>query len=533
MAGVFSHTSLFSQPSGTPIKLVVYGDEFYARRETEDGYTAVFDATLGLFCYAIVINGSFISCGIPVTEPAPSEIRRHLHESPAIVKRSRAQRKTVFSVPLSETTIMPHGNMLTFGPQNGLLEGRRISEGVVRGLTVLVEFDDVRATVEKSEYEDLLNGDNYTGHGNISSVRQYYLRVSSGFLDYSNDVVGPIRLSKRRSQYINTLLVEEALEKVSQLGIDWSRYDCRGEGIVDAINFVYAGDTQFIGNLWPHNSYKNVRVGNLRTYYYMLTSMGASPDELRIGTFCHENGHMLCRFPDMYDYGTNDAGEGDLTPSAGIGDYCLMGSGNYNDDFGKAPSPVCAYLRHLVGWCPTVISLNQAGKFTAKQGAYDTVHIFRTSKPTEYFLIENRFKTDLDRGLSSSGLAIYHCDTSGSNEYQQNSADKHYQCALLQADGKNDLERNINSGDDKDLFGKVNGMAINSKSNPSSRMWDKSESGLTVSNITAPDKAITFETGQGNPSSIHLTPFHVLAEVPENLIPQTLARRNRVQATLK
>ena len=54
--------------------------------------------------------------------------------------------------------------------------------------------------------------------------------------------------------------------------------------------------------------------------------MGRSADDLSIGTFCHENGHLLCRFPDMYDYGERD---GDTVESAGIGGYCLMGSGNH------------------------------------------------------------------------------------------------------------------------------------------------------------------------------------------------------------
>ena len=59
----------------------------------------------------------------------------------------------------------------------------------------------------------------------------------------------------------------------------------------------------------------------------------------------------------------------------------------------------------------------------------------------------------LDRGLPASGLAVYHCDILGSNELQQGTAAKHYQCALLQADGRRDLELNANRGDGDDLFG--------------------------------------------------------------------------------
>lgn len=86
----------------------------------------------------------------------------------------------------------------------------------------------------------------------------------------------------------------------------------------------------------------------------------------------------------MYDYGERD---GDSVKSAGIGSYCLMGSGNHNDN-GRSPSPVCAYLRDLAGWCDNEIELNVAKKHKAKQGDYNTVMRFRTSKPSEYFLIE-------------------------------------------------------------------------------------------------------------------------------------------------
>ncbi len=65
----------------------------------------------------------------------------------------------------------------------------------------------------------------------------------------------------------------------------------------------------------------------------------------------------------------------------------------------------------------------------------------------EYFIIENRCQQGIDAYCPACGLAIYHCDTKGSNEYQDGSPGKHYQCALIQADGKNHLEKNQNMGD--------------------------------------------------------------------------------------
>src|SRR4029453_2913796 len=209
-----------------------------------------------------------------------------------------------------------------------------------------------------------------------------------------------------------------------------------------------------------------------------LTSMGRTSHELSIGTFCHENGHLLCRFPDMYDYGERD---GDNVESAGIGAYCLMGSGNHLN-FGRTPSPVCGYLRDLAAWCDTVISLNEPGEREreAKHGDYSTLIKMPTDKPNEYFVVENRSKLGLDGSLPSSGLAVYHCDRLGSNELQEGSPTRHYQCALLQADGHLDLEHDVNQGDGSDLFGATAGVAVSNVTQPSSRRWDGADSGLII-----------------------------------------------------
>jgi hypothetical protein len=281
-------------------------------------------------------------------------------------------------------------------------------------------------------------------------------------------------------------------------GVDLSRYDSRGEGILDALNILYAGQTQYDGELWPHNFVIDLRYGNISTNLYLLTSAGRTASDLSIGTFCHENGHLLCRFPDMYDYGAVNR-EGDGVKSAGIGSYCLMGSGNHLN-FGRTPSPVCAYLRDLVGWCDREIVLNGAAQVEAVNGDYNTVLRYNSGAPNEYFIVENRSKLGLDQHLPSRGLAIYHCDILGSNEFQQGTGQRHYQCALLQADGNTDLEHNINQGDGADLFGNLNGVALSNATTPSTRLWDGSDSGLVLSDIAVPDSRVNFRVGAVAPA---------------------------------
>ncbi|MCX6677878.1 MAG: proprotein convertase P-domain-containing protein [Methanothrix sp.] len=147
-------------------------------------------------------------------------------------------------------------------------------------------------------------------------------------------------------------------------------------------------------------------------------------------------------------------------------------------------------------WCDRTVRLNQPGQYQADHGDYGTAMIFETGKINEYFLVENRSGIDLDASIPAGGLAVYHCDTLGSNEWQGGSASQHYQCGLLQADGSLDLETNRSMGDEKDLFGRMEGIALSHDTRPASVLWDGSDSGLVISNITEPGRVITFVIGQ-------------------------------------
>ncbi|MEI8004283.1 MAG: M6 family metalloprotease domain-containing protein, partial [Methanothrix sp.] len=409
MSSIFGEFLTFSQEKGPEVKLRVYGDEFYSRYENMDGYTVVYDWNHGLYCYASLISGEFVSSEVDSSQSPPTGVRRHFKESGVVRNRKFDARYAKISPPSS--AVKPNLNFRTFGAENGLLEGRRMSEGEIRGVAVLVEFKDVKSTVTAKDVDALLNGRDYHENGNFCSVREYFRLMSSGKLDYTNEVVGPVTLSRNRQYYAENLLVREALDLAVKAGLTLEKFDSQGVGVVDAMSFLYAGQTQYSGELWPHNYSIDLQYKNMLTKLYMLSSMGRSKEDLSIGTFCHESGHMLCRWPDLYDYGNRD---GDFEKSAGLGYYCLMSAGNHNDN-GRTPAPVCAFLRNLVGWCDKTVRLNQPGRYQADHGDYAAVMIYETGKINEYFLVENRSRIDLDASLPASGLAVYHCDTLGSN----------------------------------------------------------------------------------------------------------------------
>lgn len=489
MSAIFGEMLSFEQERGEDIRLKVYGDEFYARYFTSNGYPVVYDSACGLFCYAMYKGDEMISSGVDISQSPPLVVQNNLKESVGNSKYIYQRESALIgSHKINENSTI----RCTLGSESGLLEGRRVCNGEVLGLTVLVEFANVSSKVSLEHVDAMLNHESYNAFGNSCSVRRYFQLVSNNKLNYCNRVVGPVRLSRKRNYYRKHLLVEEAMDiVVNDLKVDLLQFDSRKEGIIDAINFLYAGRTQYHGNLWPHISYMPLNYGGVRMDSYMIGSYGRRESDLSIGTFCHETGHLLCRFPDLYDYGFRD---GDFVSSQGLGYYCIMGSGNHLAH-GKKPSPVCGYLRDLAGWTENQILLNTGGHFEAFHGEYGTLLKYQTSRINEYFIVENRSRLGLDSKLPSSGLAVYHCDTLGSNEWQGGAVGKHFQCSLLQADGRSDLEKNRNAGDNGDLFGEGENVVLSDSTNPSSLRWDNTDSGLIISKVSAPGEVIKFSCG--------------------------------------
>jgi hypothetical protein len=82
MTGIFGDTISFKQENGPEVSLVVHGDESYARYETPEGYTVVYDPDLGLYTYALTgDDGTFVSTKTPISEEPPANLPLHLQES--------------------------------------------------------------------------------------------------------------------------------------------------------------------------------------------------------------------------------------------------------------------------------------------------------------------------------------------------------------------------------------------------------------------------------------------------------------------
>lgn len=490
----------FSNPDGSTVEVRGWGNQYYAVFETLDGYTVVEDPETGYFTYARLSGGTgrLESTGVRAGQADPESLGlpQHLRPRQAAAKEQAAEVRGAENVQSrwevrraqkkgGPAPSLPNA-AADFGPSPAAaVTGRKV------GLCILVEFPDVPATIARHDVDRFCNEQGYTGFGNNGSVRDYFHEVSGGKVTYTNVVTAYYKAAHKRSYYTNESipqpvrarkLVREALDELVAGGFNFSRLSVDSDGYVYALNIFYAGDVvnNWAKGLWPHHWHlrRPYKVGERRKFFdYQITNLGS---ELSLGTFCHENGHMLCDFPDLYDYGDE---------SWGAGAFSLMA---YGDVDKKNPVHVDAYLKAEAGWASRLTSITPGTTATVHSGQND-FHVF-TKSATEYFIIENRQQSGRDAELPDSGLAIWHVDENGSNSNEQMTRQSHYECSLEQADGQFDLERNKNPGDAGDLFGDPGRTRFADDTTPDSRWWNGRVSGLNITSVSAPGITMTFKT---------------------------------------
>ncbi len=474
------------QPDGSIIQARVWGDEFYRVVESMDGYTLVRDPASRQACYAeLSADGSeLVSTGVRAGELLPEDIQiePHVRIRNEAVRARLAAAQDRFAARQS-------------GPRSGLQGAPATppSTGQVRGICLLVDFSDEPQQIPPADVNDYCNKKGYNASGNNGSVRDYFYDVSDGHLTYTN-YVPPVyyRARNPKSYYDDPQaqegtrargLVLEALVWLEAQGFDFSRYDSNGDGIIDAINCFYAGRRTGDGGLWPHSWTVTFAADGVSSYRYQISDMGTN---LQLATFCHENGHLVCDWPDLYDRDWN----GSSYDSAGIGDYCLM---CYGSRFKWNPSEPCAYLKDIAGWATvTTLATPQTG-LTAEAGKNSFFKFQHPKLSNEFYIVEVRHQSGRDLLLPDSGLAIWHVDEYGNNDNQQMTPESHYMVTLVQADAKWDMENNHNSGDATDLFDANSVDQCTPFSDPSTNWWAGGHSAMGISRISKSGTTMSFD----------------------------------------
>jgi M6 family metalloprotease-like protein len=490
----------FTQPDGSEIRLRGWGDQHHAVFETLDGFTVTKNPTTGYYEVArLSADGNAL-------EPSPGPGDRLDGLAARLPRGLRVRRESALAAARA-AVLVTSGRRCDQRRQERKQLARAMREmaaaggpllapplrqtvGDFVGLCLLIDFVDAPASIPRDEVDRFCNQPGYTGFGNHGSVFDFFHDNSIGRCRYTNIVAPYYRAQRPKTYYTNPAipqpqraieLITEALAHHMANGFNFAPLTADNAGFVYALNVYYAGPVtnNWAEGLWPHSHHLGSAVTvtpGKSAFDYQFTAIGS---ELELGTFCHENGHMLCDYPDLYDYGDE---------SSGVGGYCLMCAGNNVSE--KNPIPVNAYLKRLSGWANSVTPLEHGQQVTLAASTNDFAIYSRGGR--EYFLVENRQRTGRDAALPDAGLAIWHVDEDGDNRNEQMTSASHYELSLEQADGLFQLERLRNQiGDTNDLYA---GPAVrfSDTTTPDSKWWNGTASNLTIDQISSSGTSMTF-----------------------------------------
>lgn len=370
--------------------------------------------------------------------------------------------------------------------------------GKHRGLVVLMQFQDVKFETPEPQkaFSRFFNEAGYSDNGMKGSVRDYFLKQSYNQLEIDFDVVGPFTANASMAHYganegegdnerIDVNAPELIAEAVTAAAaeVDYSNYDWDEDGEVDQVFIIYAGYGEAQGadknTIWPHE-YSLTALGKKIEYNGKRLATYGCAAELRgdgkhntgimdgIGTACHEFSHCL-GLPDFYDTRTNGS-------NYGMGTWDVMCAGPYNGD-SNIPAGYTSYERWFSGWLEPVELKEMTRISGMKPLATDpeAYILYNEANKNEYYLLENRQKTDFDSALGGHGLLVLHVDYDAPS-WSSNSANnttEHQRMTIIPADGKT-----TNSTTSGDPFpGKTKNTSLTNYTSPAATLYNANADG--------------------------------------------------------
>ena len=298
-------------------------------------------------------------------------------------------------------------------------------KGQKKGLIILVEFQNMKfqESNDQARYDRICNEPGYSEGSFKGSVYDYFYDQSYGQFELNFDVVGPVEMPKNYSYYGQDQggsgddahpgeMVAAACEAVVD-EVNFADYDWDGDGRVDQVMCIYAGQGQADGGasntIWPHewelssSDYgQELVLDGVTIDTYAVANERSGNSIEGIGTICHEFSHCL-GLPDMYDinYGGN----------FGMGEWSLMDQGSYGGN-GFCPSGYSSFDRLTCGWVkPVELTRSQQIDNLRPLSDKGDVYIIRNAGfEDEYYLIENRQQKGWDKYVPDAGMLILHVD---------------------------------------------------------------------------------------------------------------------------
>lgn len=476
----------FSQPDGTKVEVKVYGDEFYQRVESIDGYSLIRNDA-GSICYAKVDkNGKFVATnevykGAPLDAKKASQlgIEKGLYEQRSVVQKNVEEKKKEISAEEPVPTPGPQFAPAVYNAEIPPFQTAPPQTYV--GLVVLIDFPDRKSAMTKEQIIATLNN---PGTG---SVYDHFYDISGGKVTFTNEVVGFYTAKYNKSHYDSgngyngsIELRNEALNWLKSTGYNPSKLTLDSSKRIKAVSFIYAGTPEagWANGLWPHStSMRNFSLNGAYVSAYQFSNIGTKPN---IATITHECEHMILGWPDYYDYEDDS-----------------QVIGRFNEG---VPNPFsrCVISRwYEIKW---LNNLPDGSIVTVPANTMDVYGYINPQNSNEMFIVENIRRTGKWSKFPGEGLVIWHIDKNGNNNWQDMTPTRHYITSIEQADGRFDLERNVNTGDPGDFFYAGYKNAFTDNTLPNSKWWNGQSSGFNITEIGPIGNTITFKLNNGNTS---------------------------------
>ncbi|MCC8113186.1 MAG: M6 family metalloprotease domain-containing protein [Bacteroidales bacterium] len=330
------------------------------------------------------------------------------------------------------------------------------ASGEMRFPVIFVEYQDLKFSdfeATKAHFEAKFNQEGYTDNGGPGSVRDYFVTASNGRFTPIFDFYGLVTLENGYSYYgknnssgadsNSSGMVIDGYTAM-QDEIDFSLYDSDGDGYVDDVIVVYAGDWEYNAgsdHVLPksytiqYDKYNDSQYNQhgLQLGDYYINSYTVI-NELRagaydgIGTFVHEFMHGL-GLADVYST-WDQAG----APTPGY--YDVMDIGIYNNNSLTPPTP-SAFERFSLGWMELEIIDGPAN--LVLNPLIQSAHAYVIPiTDTEMYILENRQQESWDAYIPGHGMLIWHIDYKSSTWYSNiaNKNTSHQRIDLVEACGE-------------------------------------------------------------------------------------------------
>jgi len=576
----FSEPQPYAQSNGEIVYVYIKGDEFLNWMEDDMGNLLVRDGDN--VCYAAWTDTGAVSTGIPATSKRlqlnsfnnqdmyngvnlprlMGSVANMLQlvqvsSKAANIPQAMLDKASDLRESVRPSNAVPNNNdnAVKVGLAQGGAPGPATSTSLRRKVLVVsvkfnnrVELDGVTVSpvTEQEIYDKIF--------GRYNSVNNFYMKMFNS----TRDIIVPA------TELANNGIIEITLDRHPNTGgdvtafADWmtriiendlvldenalASLDANGNKILElnelGICFIvhgYEASSTFDTNaVWGCARYyagkingSSYRIHNIsgvgshmRSYSYGYgNNYTFTPTLLTIGTICHEFGHMLYHFDDLYGQYVSD----DYYFSLGVWSLMANGSHNYSNGSLNGSSPAYADAYNLVKLDAYSYSPSEYGYYvpeviTSGTGSYilssiSDIYKITTSDSNQYFLLQNRKNEDYDMGVFNTinststrgGMLIYHVyeDASNSSKYSN------IRVSIVEADGNDGLHgtktKTANYGEIGDLWGINNKSKLNADSNPNTNIFstfsdDYSSSkkivpsGVEVNNILFDDwtKSTTF-----------------------------------------